>query len=238
MSQALSSGELVEQIAPRKKLSPVPVPVPQAAPASRVETVSIAGALLEAQRLIGGVKHDAQNEFHKFRYTSAEAMIGSCRTALHSAGLLLYRSGWSMTADGTTVVSTFHLSHPSTGQFINYEVPWFVVVEKGRPLDKAFAGSLTTTMGYFLRDLLLLPREEEDSSMNRRNDKVAEVQIHYVDPRDALRSLVSKRDEQWLGRVLARCGAELKRELTSIDEITDNQVERILKAHKAVPHGV
>jgi hypothetical protein len=45
-----------------------------------------------------------------------------------------------------------------------------VVVEKGRPIDKAVASALTTSLGYWLRDVLLLPREDGDGSMDSRND--------------------------------------------------------------------
>ena len=131
---------------------------------------TLAGALLVAQSSIDGVGKDARNSFHKYAYTSAEGMISACREALHGAGLTLQRSGWSLSQDGMTVSSMFILRHASSGQQESYEVPWLVVVEKGKPIDKALAGALTTSLGYLLRDLLLLPREDEDGSMDRRND--------------------------------------------------------------------
>jgi hypothetical protein len=44
-----------------------------------------------------------------------------------------------------------------------------VVPERGRPLDKAFAVALTTSLSYLLRDLLQMPRGDE-ADMNARND--------------------------------------------------------------------
>lgn len=146
---------------------------PQAEQESKVQIEvpnTLAGALLIAQSSIDGVGKDARNSFHKYAYTSAEGMISACREALHGAGLTLQRSGWTLAQDGMTVTSTFILRHAASGQQEAYEVPWLVVVEKGRPIDKALAGALTTSLGYLLRDLLLLPREDEDGSMDRRND--------------------------------------------------------------------
>ena len=148
---------------------------PQAAqpqpPQLRVEApVTLAGALLVAQASIDSVGKDARNTFHKYSYTSAEGMIAACRMALHGAGLAFSRVGWELSPDGMTVTSEFLLQHPASDNTMAFTCPWLVVVEKGRPIDKAMAGALTTSMGYFLRDLLLLPREDEDGSMDRRND--------------------------------------------------------------------
>lgn len=131
---------------------------------------TLAGALLVAQNAIDSVGKDARNSFHKYAYTSAEGMIGACRGALHVAGLAFQRTGWALSSDGMTVTSRFVLHHPQSGQSAEYEAPWIVCVEKGRPVDKALAGALTTCMGYFLRDLLLLPREEGDVMDRRRDD--------------------------------------------------------------------
>lgn len=138
-------------------------------------TASLQHALLDAQQGLESVGKDSTNSFHKYRYTSSEQMIGACRAALHRAGLSLHRDGWQLSQDGQTVTSTFVLAHPSSSEKLSYSIPWIVVVEKGRPIDKALAGALTTSLGYFLRDLLLLPREDEDASMDRRDDTKAQA---------------------------------------------------------------
>lgn len=151
----------------QKRQEPQAEQVPQA----QVEVPNtLAGALLVAQASISGVGKDSRNSFHKYSYTSAEGMIAACRQALHGAGLAFSRIGWELSQDGQTVDSEFLLQHPASASVMSFRVPWLVVVEKGRPVDKALAGALTTSMGYFLRDLLLLPREDEDGSMDRRND--------------------------------------------------------------------
>jgi len=44
------------------------------------------------------------------------------------------------------------------------------IEEKGRPRDKAVATALTYSLGYFLRGLLLLPRVDEATDVDRRDD--------------------------------------------------------------------
>jgi hypothetical protein len=132
---------------------------------------SLASALLAAQSALPSVGKDSKNSFHHYAYTSSEAMIGACRAALHSAGLVLRRSGWKFdgTADGGVVTSQFILSCPASGENVTDEVGWVAIPEKGRPVDKALASALTASLNYFLRDLLMVPREEE-SEMDRRDD--------------------------------------------------------------------
>jgi len=136
---------------------------------------SLASALLAAQKALPSVGKDAKNSFHHYSYVSAEAMIGACRDALHGAGLTVRRAGWKYdgSPDGGIVNSTFVLTHGPTGESVSDEIAWICVPEKGRPIDKAMAGALTSSLGYYLRDLLLVPREDE-SEMDRRDDRTYE----------------------------------------------------------------
>ena len=136
---------------------------------------NLASALLAAQRALPSVGKDAKNSFHHYAYTSAEGMISACREALHGAGLTLRRAGWKFdgTPDGGLLTSQFILSHGASGEQATDETMWIVVPEKGRPLDKALAGALTSSLGYYLRDLLLVPREDE-TEMDRRDDRTYE----------------------------------------------------------------
>jgi hypothetical protein len=135
----------------------------------------LASALLAAQQALPSVGKDAKNSFHHYAYTSAEGMISACREALHGAGLTLRRAGWKFdgTPEGGLVHSQFILSHGASGEAVTDEVTWIAVPEKGRPVDKAVAGALTSSLGYYLRDLLLVPREDE-SEMDRRDDRAYE----------------------------------------------------------------
>ena len=139
------------------------------------KTETLATALLAAQRALPSVAKDAKNSFHHYSYVSAEGMIGACREVLHGAGLAVRRAGWKFdgTPEGGIVTSTFILTHAASGETANDEVTWPAIPEKGRPIDKALAGALTSSLGYYLRDLLLVPREDE-AEMDRRDDRTFE----------------------------------------------------------------
>lgn len=145
-------------------------------------------ALLRAQRGIENVGKGGTNAFHKYKYTTAEDMIAASRLVLHQNGLLVFRQSWSISHgelehDEATVTMSFKVMHPSSGTFFSADGEWFVVPEKGRPFDKAQAASLTTAFSYFLRDLLLLPRVDEDE-VDKRDDR------SYSPPMDAARTFM------------------------------------------------
>lgn len=139
------------------------------------KTETLATALLAAQRALPSVTKDAKNSFHHYSYVSAEGMISACREVLHGAGLAVRRAGWKFdgSPEGGIVTSTFILTHAASGEATSDEVTWPAIPEKGRPLDKALAGALTSSLGYYLRDLLLVPREDE-AEMDRRDDRTYE----------------------------------------------------------------
>jgi len=141
--------------------------------ASKTDTLD--AALLRAQSTLKAVGKDATNSFHRYNYTSSEGMLSACREALHSAGLVVRRTHWTIEPGGEfgTLVSWIVCAHPASGTELKDSVAWPIVPEKGRPLDKAVAGALTTSLNYYLRDLLQVPREEE--TMDYRDDREREV---------------------------------------------------------------
>jgi len=133
-------------------------------------------ALLAAQQAIAAVMKDARanyGERARYSYVSADQMVGECRKALHGAGLILVRESYSVQTIpdmGSMLLSNYLLVHAESGLSISSsQSPWFIIEAQGRPLDKALAGALTTSLSYFLRDLLLVPREDE-AEMDQRND--------------------------------------------------------------------
>jgi len=133
-------------------------------------------ALLEAQEAIASVVKDAKanyGERTKYSYVSADQMVTECRKALHAAGLILLRESYSVQSSaetGMVLFSNYLLVHAASGSSItSSQSPWFIIEAQGRPLDKALAGALTTSLSYFLRDLLLVPRDDE-AEMDKRND--------------------------------------------------------------------
>lgn len=154
---------------------------------------SIDGAILLAQQALDKVGKDATNKFHNYNYTSSEGMLAACREALHSAGLIVRRTHWRIDptiGEFGTLVSDIVVAHPASGSKLVDNVMWPIVPEKGRPFDKALAGALTTSLNYFLRDLLQVPREEE--TMDTRNDKEYEPRRSAPAPSRPAPALASK----------------------------------------------
>ncbi len=139
------------------------------------KTDSLDAALLRAQSTLKAVGKDATNSFHRYNYTSSEGMLSACREALHGAGLVVRRTHWTIEQGGEfgNLVSWIVCAHPASGTELKDSVTWPIVPEKGRPLDKALAGALTSSLNYYLRDLLQVPREEE--TMDSRDDRERDV---------------------------------------------------------------
>ena len=66
----------------------------------------------------------------------------------------------------------FELCHPASGESQTDKADFPAQLKKGTPLDKAVAAALTTSLAYWLRDLLLIPRV--DHEMDKRNDEPAD----------------------------------------------------------------
>lgn len=134
-------------------------------------TTTLRAALLDAQRAIHAVGRDAKNSYHNYNYTSAESIVVHCRAALNSAGLTLTRaSEYEFSPDSTIWIRSVWTLSAATDTSEQHTTVWPVIPDKGRPIDKAFAGALTSSLAYYLRDLLLVPRADEDESMDRRDD--------------------------------------------------------------------
>lgn len=142
----------------------------------------IAAGLLIAQKALEEVTKNAQNEYHDYAYTSADEMIRVSRKALHAGGLTVSMTGHDLevlpeiqaifTDDNIPpfifLNAHFRLEHES-GETRDYTFQLPAIPEKGRPLDKAILGCLTTCTGYFLRDLMQIPREDSND-VDKRND--------------------------------------------------------------------
>jgi hypothetical protein len=139
---------------------------PPANPAP-VTADNLASALARAQGLVKGVEKDRRNTFHKFKYASSEALIAEGSAALSACGLALVPV--SQTLVGVDLQRKFLLLHAS-GDKIPLEMNWPVVEEKGRPIDKAMATACTLSLGYLLRDLLLMPRVDEADEPDARGE--------------------------------------------------------------------
>lgn len=141
----------------------------------------IAQGLLTAQKAIGEVKKDAENTYHGYKYTSADEMVRVARAALHASGLTLTLTGHDFSVlpeiqavfsedDAVPpyifVTSHFSLEHES-GERRAFDFTLPAIPGSGRPLDKAILGCMTTSTAYVLRDLLQIPRQDENEISGR-----------------------------------------------------------------------
>jgi hypothetical protein len=150
--------------------------------------LKVYAALVTAQRTARAVFKDGKNDFHRYKYATAESIIDEGRAALTSAGLTFFvshveilprslprfvvsKGDRSEQGPGEVLVSTRLVLAHESGEALEWIREWPAVEEKGRPLDKAVAGALTNGLAYALRDLLLLPRDDDAASMDRRDDR-------------------------------------------------------------------
>ena len=161
--------------------APTTITPPVVAPESPATMKPLYKALVAAQRAAMAVGKDAENTYHKYKYASAEAVIAEARGALNGAGLALTLLSWDrhLPAVGdhphTRIEVHYRLLHEE-GVALDLSASSYVIPEKGRPADKAEAGALTTNLSYVLRTLLLLPREDEGTSPDTRDDRNFEPQ--------------------------------------------------------------
>lgn len=208
------------------------------------EKSNIAAALLKAQQAVESVKKDATNSFHRYNYTSAEEMIGACRKALHDHGLVATRATWSINKDigeFGCIVSTMTLMHADSGERIDAPITWPIVPEKGRPMDKAIAAALTSSLSYWLRDLLMLPREEEGMDKRDDRDYQPQKQTQVLPPlKKAELPPAKPAAEPPADPALSPTPASLRKKLAMLmerDGVTQGEVEKTSVLNRMVPDG-
>lgn len=141
-----------------------------AGPVSVPTVGNLATALAAAQQKVRAVAHDAINAFHKYHYTSSEAIIEAAKTALAGSGLAVAPLEESMSDGGDCLHCRFLLLHTS-GESLPLVRDWPIVPDRGRPLDKATASASTLALSYLLRDLLLMPRVNGEDEVSARDDR-------------------------------------------------------------------
>ena len=136
---------------------------------------NLARALIAAQASCRSVEKDRTNAYHKYKYTSAEAIIGEGKDTLSASGLALMPIGLHVNGHQREGEERFELEREfllihESGESIPLKCHWPICPEKGRPLDKATAIADTLSLAYTIRDLLLMPRVDEADDANARND--------------------------------------------------------------------
>lgn len=144
-------------------------------------------ALARAIAASNAVEKDARNTHQGYKYASAEGLIEEARAALSAQGLACVPkrvrtvplAGGAVSAGGKAnwyfadVEIEYHVTHGGGGVVV-CEASTPAIVDNGRPQDKAVATAQTYSLGYFLRALLLLPRVDEGTDVDRRDDRAAD----------------------------------------------------------------
>lgn len=148
-------------------------------------------ALRAAQMAIQPLGKNARNTGHDYDYVSADAVIDACREALLGAGLLLIRDQCRM-LDGPALESRFTLHHEASGQTMQSTTVFPVCPHNGRPLDKAMAAAMTSSLAYFLRDLLMVPRFSGPEMDSRDDARRADQAVEDTIGAEAAQELVAR----------------------------------------------
>jgi len=136
----------------------------------------ISAALAKAQAVARAVEKTKTNTHHGFRYASAEDVIAVAREALAEADLALLPVSTKFRRSGGTLDEnagacgfldiSYRLIHGASGHVHEMTTEEAVcpqpAKERGwvRPLDKAIFAARTEALGYMLRELLLIPRQD------------------------------------------------------------------------------
>jgi hypothetical protein len=163
----------------------VPAPPPAAVPLRVQESPPLAvigpcpklsEALAAARDRCKTAVKDSKNTHHGYKYASADEVIATASEAMQSSGLALLplREELVVLAAGNSACYALNrvlvLTH-SSGEYTPLEIRgWPVVPDRGRPLDKAYAIALTSSLAYKLRDLLQMPRGDEHDDVAAQND--------------------------------------------------------------------
>lgn len=140
------------------------------------KTGALALALLKAQREVEAAQKKGRNKFHGYKYASADEMIAVGRQALNDNDLTLAEDSAVFQAlasplGGAAGIlrAAYRLEHASgEWRLVTLDVPVCPEESKGggfsRPLDKSLFAARTEGLGYALRGILLIEREEEGIS--------------------------------------------------------------------------
>ena len=147
----------------------------------------LAKALAAARDKCGAAAKDAKNAHHNYRYASADEVIEVAKTALEGTGLSLVPGCPKLRVLGSgatalfALTRTFVLIHASGEILPLGELEWPVMPNTGRPVDKAYAIAITSSLAYLYRDLLAMPRGTEDD-MSARDDRGSPPMTPPVQP--------------------------------------------------------
>lgn len=156
------------------------VTIGQLEPARELElSAQLARKIAGAYEAIRPVDKDGYNQFHKYKFATAEDIYRSCRQGLKAVGLAILPQMRTITEtietskDGKRTIylrvqMDFVLMDAETGY--RAVIPWAgEVAETGG--DKAINKALTSALKYLLRTVFLMPTDGEDDPDGSSNER-------------------------------------------------------------------
>lgn len=128
-------------------------------------------AMAQARAAMTPLVKDSENNFHNYRYTSADTMIGSGSRCLaaHGLSLIVQDAALDTESSPNILVATLLLAH-SGGGTVRMSHHMAVLPDKGRPHDKALCSARTVLLAYCYRDVLGIERPDSDDDIAGRDD--------------------------------------------------------------------
>lgn len=167
-------------------------------------------ALLKAQQSVQPVSKDGNNKFMGYRYATAEDMVAQAKLALNNAGLVLtlVRKTVRESANGgTELFQELVLAHPDSGEAMELNTAMAVVIDKGKVADKAEAATATFDLGYFVKSMLLMIREDATTSIDARDDtKAPDQKAVIADLKTAIEAAKSRDEVRKIGAKATELG--------------------------------
>lgn len=200
---------------------------------------SLSQALAGARDRCKMAVKDKRNDYHKYSYASADEIIATASEALAGSGLAIIPESQELVTVGSGTTSVFALnrtvliSHAS-GEYVPLRINgWPVIPERGRPLDKAFAIALTSSLSYMLRDLLQMPRGDS-ADMNARVDNEPpqkepehKPDVGFAPSRPYLLQQAQSASAQF-EPLTFKSRLETKYGVNTLDELTDEQLSELV----------
>jgi hypothetical protein len=129
----------------------------------RSESVTkIAGALLKAQKLMGGASKGAANPYFKSKYADYGSVLEACKDLLNENGVVILQP--HVSDNGKNFVETLLLHESGESISSRTEV---ICAKQNDP--QALGSAITYARRYGLQSLLAMPAEDDDGegAMNR-----------------------------------------------------------------------
>jgi hypothetical protein len=173
-----------------------------------VQTPRLLAKIVEAAAAVGEVAKDGRNAFHKYDYSSIEAVVKAVRLELLSRGVLISPSldhvetRTRATREGESVITTayvvFTVFDAETGEQL--QIQW--AGQGDDPADKGLSKAITDARKTFLLVLLNLARGDDTEADDATDQRSAGANNGGTNLTDEARGL----NNQQLNQVLVAAG--------------------------------